>query len=127
MWIVGPLSASAASIPVSPAWAPGVSVAPVEGVGADEAGADGPALPEELGEGAAEPDGFAEGVGLAEGVGVGATHPALRGVEGNDAIDWRAFVCRPASPARARAPRSASPAGRATSSGAVRSREAVKL
>ena len=127
VWILGPSSASAASIPVSPVWAPGVSVAPVEGVGADEAGADGPALPEGPGEGAAEPGGDVGADGLAEGAGAGATHPALRGVEGKAAIDWRAFVCRPASPARARAPKSASPAGRATSSGAVRSREAVKL
>ena len=60
------------------------------------------------GEGAAE----ADGLGLA-GEFAGATHPALRSVSGKSAIEREARSQNPALPDSDRAPRSASPSGRA--------------
>ena len=84
-----------------------VVVADWPGVLADALGAGvASGVPE--GEGEAEVDGLGEAGELA-----GATHPALRSVSGKSAIEREARSQKPALPDSDRAPRSASPSGRA--------------
>ena len=73
------------------------------------------------------PEALADGEGLGDAVeGVGATHPASRRDEGKPAMESDARSQKPALPDRARAPRSASPSGRAMSSVAAPMRADTK-
>ena len=87
--------------------------------GAEVVVADWPAvLADALGVGVASGVPEGEGVAGADGLGLagelaGATHPALRSVSGKSAIEREARSQKPVLPDSDRAPRSASPSGRA--------------
>ena len=86
-------------------------------------------LADALGAGVAS--GVPEGEGEVDGLGVagelaGATHPALRSVSGKSAIEREARSQKPELPDSDRAPRSASPSGRAMISVALDRRAETK-
>ena len=89
------------------------------GVGVALGAPEGEDVPE--GEGVAEADGLGEAAELA-----GATHPALRSVSGKSAIEREARSQKPELPDSDRAPRSASPSGRAMISVALDRRAETK-